>query len=663
MRACRASFWVAALVSVGPVGTLSAQPDRKPPPPPPQAVEPTVSKAQFVEAYKRSGRPLVAMVDFIVTDGRAPRADEMTSVMLFGARTREPFRDREISMLADDLLVKLRENTTIQALMRTDPRQAARVIADESKADLVVTLVLVPQGPRDDHAQFLGNYQVIDSRRNEVVAEWAWELSPYNGRAMLDAQRWSYYADAIAEDIMTKYVKYYGAEGDAGQPATPAPAAAPVITTTPSVTVTTPPGATSTTTVVTTTTVAAPTGGPPLAPTLRYGLRFTGDFDFADTQTLSAVLSATRGMDDVTLRKAGGDDDEYGAEYQVRFAGKLDALTYALGSAVWAEFGKYARIADYSQGNATVRIEKLPASRSPWIGPARDSNGPARQALAKAYEEAGRPRIAVLVTRVVGDDYDWHYWDRFVLLSGKHAIKDDKEIRTKIDNSQARAAAATVVAGAVYKRLSDLGLQCADQDEVTKVIERTGERAGAVTGDQELAALVKTEIGVPIVVTGEGSFYKNTTPSTATFTMRAHSTQDGSILTATNPATRTLPSTPNAIDVAAPKIADELAADLVDGFLKKWAGQKRLQVMVTGVASPSDREAARDAIGKLPGVKSLVLTEMESNAKEGMVRFDVWYDGDVDPVIRGLQGWPGVPFEVFTISGNRERVALRLVRQ
>ncbi|MBL8761248.1 MAG: hypothetical protein JNL50_08090 [Phycisphaerae bacterium] len=607
------AWFLASLCGLTISASLKAQDSgsRKPPPPTEVVARPSGPGPEFLAAYRQAGRPTLAVVEYIRPSRDGPRDVETAEISMLGGRTREHFRSSQVTLLPESATARVANRNDIAEVAATDPRQAARVIADEAKADIVITLTLVPQEGRNDGVKYLAHYAVIDVRRDQIVAEWPFEMYPRGGRSVLDATDMSYYADAIADDIKSKFIEFYASPDSA---------------------------------------IAG----------IRYEMSFSGELGFADTQSLTALLQRIPGVQDVQLRRAQSiARDAYRAEYQLWYTGRGTDLAYSLQSGAWTELGKWAALPSFRDGKAEVTLGTLPASESPWLHRATANNSQARQALAEAYRAAGEPKVGVLVSRMSGDNSTWVWW-RWVRENWN---SDQTKITFTDDTTSLREYGAATMQNSVLKRLSDLGIACVDEEQLRAAILRDKERLSQISSDEDLAKLVERELGVQILLTGDGSVFGTPAQRSVSFTFRAKSTSDGRVLAATDPSTRLLDASPNAVEAAAPAMADELAAQIVDGLISSWTSSRRLSVLVTDVRTPDDLTKLRGSIEKLTGVTGTKFYELDRAKDNAIARFDVMYSGDADKLLEAIRSInePGFVFDMN--AGTRDRVTIRLKNQ
>lgn len=605
-----ATLVIAGLFAVALPPSVSAQDSgsRKPPPPSEVVARPSGPGAEFLTAYRQAGRPTIAIVEYIRPSRDGSRDLEAAEISLLGGRTREHFRSSQVTLIPESATARITKRNDIAEVAATDPRQAARLIADESKADLVVTLTLVPQEGRGDGVKYLAHYAVIDVRRDQIVAEWPFEMFPRGGRSVLDASDMSYYADAIADDIKSKFIEFYASPD------------------------------------------AALAG-------IRYEMNFSGDLSFVDTQAITALLQRIPGVQDVRLRSAASlSRDNYRAEYQLWYTGRGTDLASSIQSSAWTELGKWAALPSFRDGKVDVTLGSLPTAESPWLRRTTAANAQARQALADAYRSAGEPKVAVLISRMSGDNTTWVWWrwirDRWRDDQTRLTIKDDTE--------SLREYGAATIQNSMLRRLSDLGIACVDEEQLRAAILRDKDRLSQIASDDDLAKLIERELGVQILLTGDGSVFGAPAQRSVSYTFRAKSTSDGRVLAATDPATRLLDPSPNAVESAAPAMADELAAQVIDGLMASWSSSRRLSVLVTDVRNPDELARLRASVEKLSGVAGTKLFELDRAKDNAIARFDVMYSGDTDKLLEAIRSInePGFVFDMN--SGTRDRIIIRL---
>lgn len=608
------SAWLIAMLAGTAITQHAAAQDsgaRKPPPPDVVVARPSGPGAEFLAAYRQAGRPTIAIVEYLRPSRDGSRDIETAEYAMLGGRTREHFRSSQVTLLPESATARVAKRNDIAEVAATDPRQAARVIADESKADVVITLTLVPQEGRHDGLKYLAHYAVIDVRRDQIVAEWPFEMTPSGGRPVLDALDMNYYADAIADDIKTKFIEFYSSPESA-------------------------------------------------ISGIRYEMTFSGDLGFADTQAITALLRRLPGVQDVDLRRgeslAGGG---YRAGYQLWYTGKATDLVYGLQSGAWTELGKWAQAPSFRDGSIDVTLGKLPASESPWLSRTTSGNAQARAALLDAYHAAGDPKVGVLVSRMSGDNTSWVWW-RWVR---EHWSEDKTQISFTDDTSSLREYGAATIQNSVLKRLSDLGIACVDEEQLRSAILRDKDRLSGIASDEDLAKLVEHELGVQILLTGDGSVFGSPLQRSMSYTFRAKSTSDGRVLAATDPATRLLDASPNAVEGAAPAMADELSTQIVDGLIASWTSAHRMSILVTDVHTPDELSRLRGAIERLEGVKGTKLYELDRAKDNAIARFDITYSTDTDKLLEAIRSInePGFMFDMN--AGSRDRVTIRLKNQ
>lgn len=242
----RSSVVVALLAACSAVPTAWAQrkpdaPVQKPPPPLPE----NVADQPFRDAYRALGYVRMAVVvnvhaaDVAVEgrtkttttverlDGSKEKTTEHGKVLLaipkedqtnawrinraLGSRLMDCFRHRDIRMT----LVSLddmgeHQAFEIRSLVMRNEQEAARMIGKQTGADLVLVLTMTRAVEADaSGARYGANYFLADTKRNEIIDSWSWDMKADRDNAY-PAPVLGTYARHAAVRIHDKFLVYAG---------------------------------------------------------------------------------------------------------------------------------------------------------------------------------------------------------------------------------------------------------------------------------------------------------------------------------------------------------------------------------------------------------------------------------------------------------------------
>ena len=164
---------------------------------------------EFLDAYRRAGSPKL-----LVVSGSTSASDEARRIAdSLGSRVRGLLRHPEVTIVNPTAGANVK-NRAAEGLLRNDEFSAARTLARDAGADVVLNLTIddAEGGGRRGHAcSYNASYSLVDLRGGSTIGEWSWTMLPDERTGGFDSLRVEEYAGALAERI--------GAEFEAGFPA------------------------------------------------------------------------------------------------------------------------------------------------------------------------------------------------------------------------------------------------------------------------------------------------------------------------------------------------------------------------------------------------------------------------------------------------------------
>lgn len=234
----RASLVVLLCASYSPAQRKKDAPKQEPPPPLPE----NVADQSFRDAYRNLGYVRMAVVvnvhvsDSAVElgtktrtvqrpDGSTETTSEPQPVRLaipkedqtnawrinraLASRLMDCFRHRDIRMTLvslDDMGAE--QATEVRGLILRNEQEAARQIGKRANSDLILVMTLSKAVPADANgARYGANYFVADTRRNEIIDSWSWDMKPDQNNAF-PAPLLGTYARHAAVRIHDKFLIY-----------------------------------------------------------------------------------------------------------------------------------------------------------------------------------------------------------------------------------------------------------------------------------------------------------------------------------------------------------------------------------------------------------------------------------------------------------------------
>ncbi|MDX2016900.1 MAG: hypothetical protein SFY95_04570, partial [Planctomycetota bacterium] len=386
-------------------GTVSAAlaQDRLPEPPP--APTPSVTERlrvegyeEFLAAYKRAGSPrLLVYTDIVSVTGSAQKTlNDLGTVSRLGNRVQDLFAGPEV------VLVNLPAGEILTAEARASLRSndefgAARIVGQRVGADVVVFIRLIEQSGRSDGSSYAGTYVIADLSRGTNIGSNTFDMFPEKGQTDFTSRRMGEYARAIAKAVVTRFIEQF--PGPSATPAAVAPvspATEPISTQTPAQV---PPPLDPAKPQA-----SAPTPQPVAPPMAyrRFSIRVVGNYEDQDLIAFRDALRSTWGIrpDSVMLRQES--DSNSGALSTFELMAGIDTLELrsAVRRVAIERLGMEANVIESREGLISLKLEPVTfSSRQRMLagGAWNGRNEEARLQMLRAYEVAGRPRIAIMV--------------------------------------------------------------------------------------------------------------------------------------------------------------------------------------------------------------------------------------------------------------------------
>lgn len=550
----------AALLLTALAGTALAQGDRKPLPPPPAPDASTIGTERlpnidaFLEAYRRAGSPRLLIATDAVPYGH--RGSETLSMGdTLGARLEDLFRDPEVIVINAQAQGFLGAQQR-EALRGNDEYAAARILARDAGADMVMSVTINEQSQR---GRYNATYVITDLRQGTTLGRYAFDMLPDERTGDFDNYRLSEYARAIARRMSTQFIEAFPASGSGAM--------------------------------------------------RRYTLRVVGDYTEDDLELLRDALNGSEGVRQGSVNLRGEERSSATLVTTMDLLSSQDLLgvRQTLRRAVNDELVMGSEVLDVKGQTINIRLAPLDLSdreRALAGGPRTARNAAERDALAQAYDKAGKPTIAVMINRAQvndsegqvsitdsspttaplqqGDGTNIIIGERVGLGTGiggwidpitrtvvEQELKDRREERLEQREIDLRS-----VENRVVERLTSLGLSLTDVSAAQAKMTEAGELKTRQWTDRELAATLGTKAGAGVVLSGVAKVTRTRPgafPVRVELTMRAYRTADGVILGAST-TTREVASAgatlEQALDALSAEAAGRMAAQLSDSWAK-----------------------------------------------------------------------------------------------
>jgi hypothetical protein len=482
--------------------------------------------AEFLGAYKRSGSPRLGFtVDMVGRDrGAGAMLNDLGRLSGLGGRIEEYFRHPEVTIVNVAGMNALNAQQA-EALRRNDEVAAARVLAEKSNVDVMVYVRLIEQVGRADGAAYSARYVVSDMRRGTMIGQHTWDMYTDARDGEFTAPVMGEYARAIARRVAAQYAE------------------------------------------------AFPEGGA-VGGMRKFTLRLAGTYEDDDLVAFRDTLRAQPGVksDSVILREEGVSGGRGLAEFEVLYGSDLLDLRRTARRAAVNALGMEAKVIDSREGQIDLKLAPLGMTtreRDLSGGDETPRNKEARSALARAYEKAGRPTIAVIINKaavqveesLVGEklesndiaatkEGDGTSVNTHIVLGDRVSIHGgvyrrdsflekviDRELRDRrAERREDEVIDTRVFEDKILERFVQLGLTPKDVSAAQGEINRDPALQARTWNDRDLAFTLGQKAGADVVVSGVGRLVRDRAtqkPVRVVFTMRAFQVKDGTIVAAT----------------------------------------------------------------------------------------------------------------------------------
>ncbi len=563
---------VAGVMGMAFSSTLAQERLPLPPTPPPadyRAFDRLENFEEFLGAYRRSGSPRLGFtVDMVGRDrGASSTLHDLGRLSGLGGRIEEYFRHPEVTIV-NVAGMKALNAQQAETLRRNDEVAAARVLAEKSNVDVMVYVRLIEQPGRADGAAYSARYVVSDMRRGTTIGQHSWDMYTDARDGDFTAPVMGEYARAIARRVAAQYAEAYPEGGSVGGQR-------------------------------------------------KFTLRLVGTYADDDLVAFRDTMRAQPGVksDSVILREEGVDGGRGVAEFEVFYGGDLLDLRRTARRAAVNALGMEAQVIDSRDGQIDLKLAPLAMTareRDLSGGEETARNKEARQALAKAYEKAGKPTIAVIMNKaavqveesLVGERVDARdslpakdadaktsegtsvntqiiLGDRVSIRGGvdRHDPFLEKVIDRELRDRRAERREDEVIDTRVFEdkileRFVQLGLTPKDVSAAQGELNKDPAMQARTWNDRDLALTLGQKAGADIVVSGVGRLVRDRAtqkPMRVVFTMRAFQVKDGTIVAATT-IQRELGE--ESLNRAVEELAAQTVGKLASQMEKAWAHER-----------------------------------------------------------------------------------------
>lgn len=486
-----------------------------PPAPTTSGFDRTDNYREFIDAYRRGGRPrLVVYTDIVGRDGSTSKTlNDLGTLARFGPRLESYFRGPEITLVNAEAM-GLATRQQVSALARNDEYAAARMLGESLKADVVLMVRMLEQPRRNDGADYATSYVLADLRRGTTLGTWSFDMTRDPDDREFTSRRMSEYARAIAGRSMSEFIEMFPGGGELA-------------------------------------------GGRP------FTIRVVGDYEDDDLSAFRDVLRTMQGVrpDTVSLRAEDKSRAQAMSTFELFFAGDLLDLRRAARRAAVDQMAMEAQIIDSREGVIDLRLAPLALTERERMftgGPETPRNGAARRELRDGYTRAGAPSIAVVINRAAVEKDEPLATDApltspamtvggtAVIVADRVNIGSgfgdsgfgerliDRELRDRREERREDAVIDTrAFEDSILQRLVQLGLSPKDVSGAQAALLADASFNRAAQDDRSLAFALGQKAGADIVISGVGRLVRSRAdnrPVRVIFTMRAFKVGDGAVL-------------------------------------------------------------------------------------------------------------------------------------
>jgi hypothetical protein len=543
------------LTLVGFAGLALAQ-DRKPLPPPPASDEDARTERierfdAFLGAYRRAGSPRLLIVTDAVPGTRSAQSVDVAEAI--APRLEDLFRDPEVTILSP-LGAGLAESRQREALARNDEHAAARMLAGDAGADMVL---LVRLSDRPGSSSLGATYTLTDLRQGTTLGRHSFDVLPDPQNSTFDNYRVGEYARAIARRVATQFGEAFPESAGGGA-------------------------------------------------FRRYTLRIVGEYEDDELSLLRDALNRGEGVRQGSVRMRAQEQSSADQLTTLELLANTDTLGVRalLREAAVEELAMTADVLSAKDTTLSVRLSPLGLSareRALAGGPQTSRNRAERELLLAHYERAGKPTIAVMINRatvdapdragsrdaqgqsgvapvqqgegvniIVGDRLDFGQSGILDPIAGD-IIREELDDR-KRDRLEQGEVDLRQLENRIVERLTNLGLSLKDVSGAQVELQRSAEFGATRWTDASLASALGKQAGADVVLSGVARVVRTRSgglPLRIEVTMRAYRTSDGVILGASS-AQREVTQAGAVLDQAMDDLAAQAAGRLATNLADTW---------------------------------------------------------------------------------------------
>ena len=656
-----------ALVFIAVASPVWAQ--RKPAPPP-WSSEPRASVVsdEFLQAYKAAGSPklLVFTYIFALSEDEGDRLYEIGVAERFNQRLQHRFTHPDIA-LVNLHAAEVRNQEELDTLVRTDHVAAARILAQEAQADVVLFVILREQFGREDGTKYAALYVVWDYIRGQNIAAWSWDMKPDSDDGQMTARRLGKYATTISERIYRDMAIYF-------------PKAA---------------------------------GGT----TRRFTLRFTGVPDVGTAALRDSLLKIPGVVELLRINFSGASKSTL-TTIDLKYRGQALDLAMAVRQSAEDVLDKDVWFNRSSEGVITLEARSKPLileesllSGDPPTAENAEHMHRLRERFAHAYNSKASPTIAVMINKAATQASQSTQTEEVVQASetetptsapadkttrtgsgdgvkvvvtphiyvqshvkqggsvsdsgggGSISVSDTGDSQDELegikDMNDDDLLMTRAMEDRILARLGNLRVRLKDLEQTWRILAKEKAFQEEVWDNFQLSRLLGEKSGVDIVISGVGRVVRKEDSVGVQYTFRAYSVNTATILAAA-PAQRVLHGSGD-LDGISDSLAAEVVGKLAYQMMENWEPPSRIAIWVTNVSSVREVQKVADLLAaKVEGVLRAANNGFDSSTGEAIGYLEVDYDGQYEDLLRALDRQEGLPFDLENVSSNREHIKLKL---
>lgn len=582
----------------------------------------------FLAAYERAGSPRLFIYTRLVTaaDYAAEALNEIGIAGAFGSRLRSEFQHAAIELISPREF-ELGNRDLVEGFTKLgarDHRGAAAMLGRKVKADFVCFVNITEAGDQYDGTLYRCNYILLDVNRNRILGEYSWDMKPEINQYQLSIKRIGNYSKSVArrirEDIQLSF--------NSGTTAT--------------------------------------------ARTYHLTIHTVTQNQIKSLETAIRSIPSVQNVS--RLRYNNGM-----VTMDVRYPGEPIVFALAVSEKAESSVGNSYEFNVDTEGYLELNVRSnndhnhTRVTRSYLLTGDKPEHvdlalwQAARDELAKAYEKAAHPKIAVIVNREANSDQRL-YEDINKKGNTDDGISNGNVRNNNTDSKNGKNERDLEVQlntiemeNAIFKRLGNLGLKTKDIDVARQIIRKEQDFQKKVFQQKELAIMLGHKSKADIVIAGVGRVVKGGAgESQIRYTFRAIRTQSGDVLGTSSMSAIAVTWNKNVGD-AIDEVSAKVVGDLVDQMINRWSPPSEITIELLNTSNIRDLNAvARLLQDKVADVKYVTVEGISTGYQDGGVgTLTVVYDSSFEDLLTALNR-NDLPFHLANINSNRKILRMKI---